>query len=1129
MTHRNDETLKYRANIEGRLKKLWIKEVLLSVWDITLKFLGFLGGGLLLLESAEAVFRFSSKVRTVIFFVFLISLLLFLIFQIVENVFLKHRLFQSIDYYRLAEVVGRKYPQIKDELKNALQILDEASDSFSPSLVEAAFQRVYQKAEGLDFSKAKEFSFSFRQAFSLLLSLAVILLNVFAPSFGGAYYRLLNYGKEFKAPPKYSFVVEPGNTTITKGDNLLVKVKLKGGKKEEITLKKKSLEDYDFVSSKLKADSTGIFKKQFFAVSSSFQYFVEAEGFASDTFQVKVINRPIIIELSITAVPPAYSKLPKTVQKDDGNLSCLPGTKVKFSILSSKELFSALLILNNHKTVPMEVNNDRAYTSLTVLEEFSYHFEIFDKDSVKNENPIEYYIKLEKDALPLIEVVRPPKDVKLGSENILPFLINISDDYGFSSLKLFYRLSASAVKRTSEKFDSVSIPIDLSKIEEEVFYNWNLFPLALSENDVVTYYLEIKDNDNVNGPKAARTGLRTIRVPSLDELFNEAEKTQEVSQDELRKTYRQAEKLREEIEKISNELKKNKKKISWEEKQKIERAAKSFKELQKKAEEISKQLEKVRKELQKNNLLSKETLKKYLELQKLFDQMNSESLKKAFEKMNQMLQSMLRNKAQMSVEQLKLNEEALRKSLERTINLLKRIQIEQKMDELLKRTEKLIKKQKEVADSIGQKKNLSEDLKKKLEKQQKEIKRGIKKLQEEMKKLAEKMKEVKDMPAKEMEKTEKDFKEQKNSELSEKAESQLQKGQYQQALQTQMQITKNLSATKKSLSQIQNSVRMKNQLEVMTKMLSLINNLLDLSKAEESLKNKTASLSPQSPSLSDIARQQNDLREALDKIIKQMTELSQKTFAITPEMGKAIGSAISQMNSAIYSLQNRNSSAAVIDQRGAMKYLNEAAQLMQGALSNMMKPGGTGGGMMSLMQQLQQLAGQQLSLNQMAKMLKNGGLGQKQLAQMQRLAQQQRLIQKTLEELNKELKQSGESKKLTTNLDRLVKEMGEVVSDLATQKLDDNLIKKQERILSRLLDAQRSINERDYEKRRESQAGKQFKAQSPPALLLQSEEGRSKLRDALLKALREGYSKDYEELIRKYFEQLERRGIKDSL
>ncbi len=145
------------------------------------------------------------------------------------------------------------------------------------------------------------------------------------------------------------------------------------------------------------------------------------------------------------------------------------------------------------------------------------------------------------------------------------------------------------------------------------------------------------------------------------------------------------------------------------------------------------------------------------------------------------------------------------------------------------------------------------------------------------------------------------------------------------------------------------------------------------------------------------------------------------------------------------------------------------------------------------------------------------------MAQMQRLAQQQQMIQKSLEQLNKETKETGQSKKLAGNLEDIINEIKEVVQNMNTQKVDDDLIESQNRILSKLLDAQRSINERDFEKNRESNEGKNIAQDSPGELLLNNKEILDRLRDQLLNAAKEGYSKDYQELIKKYFEALEKK------
>ena len=142
-------------------------------------------------------------------------------------------------------------------------------------------------------------------------------------------------------------------------------------------------------------------------------------------------------------------------------------------------------------------------------------------------------------------------------------------------------------------------------------------------------------------------------------------------------------------------------------------------------------------------------------------------------------------------------------------------------------------------------------------------------------------------------------------------------------------------------------------------------------------------------------------------------------------------------------------------------------------------------------------------------------------SQMQRLAQQQELIRKSLEQMNQEARESGQSKKLAANLEQILRDMKEVVTNMQSEKVNDELIRQQEKILSRMLDAQRSVNERDFEKNRKSTTGQNTARSTPPDLILSTEEGKNKLKEELLKAILEGYKKDYEDLIRKYFEKLE--------
>ncbi|HXG01042.1 MAG TPA: chromosome partitioning protein ParA, partial [Bacteroidota bacterium] len=190
------------------------------------------------------------------------------------------------------------------------------------------------------------------------------------------------------------------------------------------------------------------------------------------------------------------------------------------------------------------------------------------------------------------------------------------------------------------------------------------------------------------------------------------------------------------------------------------------------------------------------------------------------------------------------------------------------------------------------------------------------------------------------------------------------------------------------------------------------------------------------------------------------------------------------------------------------------------AMQGMMQAGGQGMGMAGFMQRLQQLTGQQQGINQGTQNLQ--GMSQQQLAELGRLAAEQGMVRKSLEQLAKEAAQSGELSKMLGDLNRIAQDMREVQTDLAQGNVNPETLKKQERILSRLLDSQRSARERDFERRRRAQTGANVTRKSPADIDLNAQEGRSRLQQDLQKALEEGYARDYQELIRRYYEALEK-------
>ena len=131
------------------------------------------------------------------------------------------------------------------------------------------------------------------------------------------------------------------------------------------------------------------------------------------------------------------------------------------------------------------------------------------------------------------------------------------------------------------------------------------------------------------------------------------------------------------------------------------------------------------------------------------------------------------------------------------------------------------------------------------------------------------------------------------------------------------------------------------------------------------------------------------------------------------------------------------------------------------------QPGGT------MPMRMDQLGDRQAQLNDRTRTLGQRLTEQTRLTagdqdELRRLAQDQARIHDELRQIEQEERQR---RQLLGRLDQTAEEMKQVEEALRQGQLGDELEQKQQHILSRLLDAQRSVNRQDFEPRRESRPG----------------------------------------------------------
>jgi hypothetical protein len=131
------------------------------------------------------------------------------------------------------------------------------------------------------------------------------------------------------------------------------------------------------------------------------------------------------------------------------------------------------------------------------------------------------------------------------------------------------------------------------------------------------------------------------------------------------------------------------------------------------------------------------------------------------------------------------------------------------------------------------------------------------------------------------------------------------------------------------------------------------------------------------------------------------------------------------------------------------------------------------------------------------------------------VAGQQRSLKEIAEKIKSDMK---DNERTLGRMDKIVDEMEEVIRDFEGGSFDEQTLRRQERILSRLLDANRSIHSRDYEKKRQSETAGDLFSEAFGAL--PDQPTAQMLREEIRRAMTLKAPGEFEDLIRMYFRAL---------
>lgn len=1000
-----------------------------------------------------------------------------------------------------AKEIGHYFPEIDDKLLNLVQLKKISSgnqllmatiDQRSNQMQVVPFEEVISFKENLKYIKYLVFPF-----------LAVALLGIISPqTITEPTRRIIQFNREFVPEAPFSFSIMNESLIAFRNEDFLLNLELAG----------KELPETIYLvseSRRLKLDKHDArsFSYNFEKVQESTVFSFEGAGFKSIQYELEVVNRPNIKNFNVALRYPLYVNREAENLANIGSFQVPEGTEATWMFQTSDVQDFALNFNRSDETAsPQNTGSQLFEYKKSLFESEEYSINLKNRYS-ENKEVIKYNIEVIPDEYPVINLDQL-KDTVLYQ--YLIFGGNISDDYGISDLKVFYRTLDASTDKNDSPYNQILLSVDRSKSNQSFYYHWKLDEFEFANGEKLEYFLQVRDNDAINGRKATRTLHYTFEVPTVEKLRNDLKLSSQSAENEIDKTLSDVRELNEELEDLDNKLK-GKKELSWQDQKQIDDLIKRKEELN---EAIKKLQEQFKADAQKRERFNKdqnqELKDKIQQLQELMDELLDEETKELYRELQKLLEE--QNKVddlKDVIDKLNNKEGNLERELERTLELFKKMKFEFKLNENIERANELQEKQEQAAEETSEKSKDQESL---IE-QQEQLSEEFQELKEELNEMQELNQNLeRPQPMQDMSQEQQSIENQQKE-----AQQQLEQNKNKKAGKAQQGASQQMKKLSQKLQSMQSMMMQSSMNMNLNQLRDILDNLIKLSFEQESIMVDFRNVHQSDPRFLDLSQKQLKIKDDAKVIQDSLISLSKDDFRIQSVVTRKVDEMNRYLDESVDAIKERKKGEAVGKQQFAMTTINDLALMLDDVMSQMMNAMGMGGGQpqntrVPSMSELQQQLGQKI--NELRKSGKTGRQLSEELAEM---AAEQERIRQMLQEMQEEMN-NGENGSGDKALEDIKQKMEQNELDLVNKRLTEQLVRRQQEIITRLLEAEKAQRERELDDERESQQAKEFEREIPEAF---EEYIKAKQKEIeLLKTVPPKLNPYYKKEVNEYFKRL---------
>lgn len=951
---------------------------------------------------------------------------------------------------------------------------------------------------------------------------AIVFALIVAISLPSESIRTLHFWNGYEQPNPFTFTVTPADTTIEHGSEASIAIHYQDGySPTESILKFKTDVEENYRERQMAESGNGQFESSGIELTNDVTYHINMDGFESEEYRIDVQLQPRFDQLMASVTPPPYTGLPVSeYEYPFSEINLYPGSELGFQGITNKPVqFIRMSSVNDTLDLQRSDSVDNAFSvSIKPEETDKITFAMTDHEGLKNRNPFRTILNVQEDQYPVVVIQEPIGTVMETDPSDLEIIFQATDDFGLSRADL----SWTHQQAFTENPESGSIQLTTPSNGKVTRYQWNLEEFDLKPRDQLMFSLRVWDNDQINGAKMSESSEVVVQIPSLTEYFDELDDQEQNVQSELDEVSDQFENMENQYQEFLDKLRQNPQ-GGFEESQMLEEVQERQKQIDETVESLNEKFQQLRNEMEQSNRVSEETQQAYRDLQQLMEELDDPALQQAMEELQQAMENLSPQDLEEALENVQFNENLYRERLQRTVELFKRLKMNSDLDKLARQYEDMAERMRPKDD--GSLEQLSNEME--------TVQQDMKSVEEQLEQLdsnppenaREQLQEMKESSQQELDSTR-----QRMQELQEQSESEQQEGQSspnEQMKQQQQQISESLQQqSEKFRSAIQQMSGQQMQVNILALQRSLYT-LLELSKMEEYLAQTVADTRSRSQGYVELARVQQNVNDQFTAVADTLFQVSSEIPGIPNQINRKKEDVERKLNSTMDEMVERSQRGSTVSSREALGGINDLTSMVASLLDQLMNQQGGGAGsgmtMQQMVQQMQQMSGDQQQLNQQLQQMINDvqgdRLSREQSERLNQMAKQQNEIRKQLEELQRSgAMQQGD--RMLSELQRMMEDMEDSINDMRGGVTDPLMVERQQNILSRMLNAEDAMQQRGEEDQREGSSASEFERILPPDITLEElqQEIRARMQDPNFTR----FSEKYQRLIEQYFERLRR-------